>query len=360
MKIAMLLSGGVDSSVALALLQQQGYQITAFYLKIWLEDELSYLGECPWEEDLSYARAVCEKLNIPLEVISLQKAYKDKILAYTIEEIKKGRTPNPDMLCNPMIKFGAFLEAVGNNYDKVATGHYAGLLEKEGIYYLHQVPDPIKDQTYFLARLSQKQLSEALFPLDKYYKQDVRELAQRFDLPTKDRKDSQGLCFLGKITFKDFIAHHVGFQKGPLVEYETGRILAEHDGFWFYTIGQRQGLGLSHGPWYVVAKDSSTNTVFISNQYYDQNKKRNSFFVEECMWNESNTLNTSKNVLVKIRHGKQLHDATVTFLKNECCSVVLKDSDQGIAAGQFAVFYKNNLVVGSGIIGEHDMVNYNE
>ncbi len=357
MKIAMLLSGGVDSSVAMALLQQQGHQITAFYLKIWLEDELSYLGECPWEEDLSYARAVCEKLKIPLEVISLQKEYKDRILAYTIEEIKKGRTPNPDMLCNPMIKFGAFLEAVGSGYDKIATGHYAGLIKKDGIYYLHQVPDPIKDQTYFLARLSQDQLSQALFPLDKYYKQDVRELAHSFDLPTKDRKDSQGLCFLGKITFKDFIAHHVGSKKGHLVEFETGRILADHDGFWFYTIGQRQGLGLSHGPWYVVSKDPHTNTVFISNHYYDQTKKRNSFLIEDLMCNETVL---PESVLVKIRHGKQLHNATVHSLKNGYYRVILENSDQGIAAGQFAVFYKDGLVIGSSLICEDHIKDNNE
>ena len=349
MKIAMLLSGGVDSSVALALLQQQGHEITAFYLKIWLEDELSYLGECPWEEDLSYARAVCEKLNVPLHVIPLQKEYKDRIIAYTIAEVQAGRTPNPDMLCNPMIKFGAFLEAVGSEFDKVATGHYAGLIQKDGIYYLHQVPDPIKDQTYFLARLSQEQLSKALFPLNTYTKTEVRLLAEQFDLPTKNRKDSQGLCFLGKITFKDFIKHHVGIKQGPMIVYETGQKIGTHDGFWFYTIGQRQGLGLSHGPWYVVKKDILTNTLSISNQYHDKTKQRDIFIIEDCMW--TNGVPTDQ-LLVKIRHGQQLHTAKLTQLIDTSYQVALEISDQGIAVGQFAVFYKDGLVIGSGVIAE--------
>ncbi len=343
----MLLSGGVDSSVALALLQQQGHDITAFYLKIWLEDELSYLGECPWEEDLSYARAVCEKLNVPLEVIPLQKEYRDRVIAYTIAEVTVGRTPNPDMLCNPMIKFGAFLEAVGHDFDKVATGHYAGLLEHDGVYYLRQVPDPIKDQTYFLARLSQEQLAKALFPLDRYTKQEIRAFAEQFDLPTKHRKDSQGLCFLGKITFKDFIKHHVGTRKGPIVVYETGQKLAEHEGFWFYTVGQRQGIGLSHGPWYVVKKEPATNTIFISNTYHDQSKHRDTFSVEDCVWN--NGVPTGA-LFVKIRHGEFMHEADLIPLEQGKYNVLLKKSDQGIAAGQFAVFYHNGSVIGSGVI----------
>ncbi len=349
MKIAMLLSGGVDSSVALALLQQQGHDITAFYLKIWLEDELSYLGECPWEEDLAFARAVCEKLNVPLQVLPLQKEYKETIIAYTIQEVKAGRTPNPDMLCNPYIKFGAFLDAVGKDFDKVATGHYAGLIEKDGIYYLKQVPDPIKDQTYFLARLSQVQLSKALFPLDRYTKQEVRALAEQFDLPTKNRKDSQGLCFLGKITFKDFIKHHVGIRKGPMVVYETGKKIGMHDGFWFYTVGQRQGLGLSHGPWYVVKKDPLTNTLYISNQYHDENKQRDTFTIEDCMWN---TIAPKETFLVKIRHGAQIHSADLFLLSDGRYKVRLQASDQGIAAGQFAVFYQDGSVIGSAVISE--------
>ena len=156
MKVAVLLSGGVDSSVALHLLKNEGHKVTAFYVKIWLEDELKYLGDCPWEEDLKFARAVCEKIGVPLEVISLQKEYWDSVVAYTIRELRAGRTPNPDMLCNQRIKFGAFFKKISRKFEKVASGHYAQIVEKKGKFLLMRAPDPVKDQTYFLAYLKQK------------------------------------------------------------------------------------------------------------------------------------------------------------------------------------------------------------
>lgn len=348
MRIAVLLSGGVDSSVALSLLKQQGHDVTAFYLKIWLEDELAFLGDCPWEQDLSYARAVCEELDISLRIVPLQKEYKDTIIKYTIEQVKKGLTPNPDMLCNTFIKFGAFYDAVGKDFDKIATGHYAGITEVDGVYYLKQTPDAIKDQTYFLARLTQDQLSHVMFPLGEYTKEQVRELAQEFDLPNKERKDSQGLCFLGKISFKDFIKAHAGTKKGDFVVYETNEKIAEHEGFWFYTLGQRQGIGLSHGPWYVVKKDPETNTVYISNQYYDANKKRDMFYLTDCIWNNDPVEGKTQ---VKLRHGQQIYNATVTH-EEGAVKVLLEKDDQALAPGQFAVFYDNGLCVGSGVIKE--------
>lgn len=354
MKIAMLLSGGVDSSVALALLKSQGHEITAFYLKIWLEDELSYLGDCPWQEDLSYAQRVCEKLNVPLEIVSLQQAYHERVIAYTLDTIQKGHTPNPDIMCNSLVKFGAFLEYAGDRFDKVATGHYAGVIQAaDGTYYLVQTPDPVKDQTYFLSRLTQAQLAKSLFPLDRYTKQEVRALAQEFDLPTKDRKDSQGLCFLGKISFKDFIKHHVGTRSGKLVEYETGKVLGRHEGFWFYTIGQRQGLGLSHGPWYVVKKDPEHNIVYISNTYHEPAKDRTTLFITDVTCLEPIG---QKAYWVKLRHGAHMHRATVSAehaLTQNVYQVTLSESDQGIAAGQFAVLYdEDRRLVVSGIIQE--------
>ncbi len=348
MKIAVLVSGGVDSAVALALLQEQGYCVTPFYLKIWLEDELSFLGECPWEEDLSHARAVCEKLGLELQIVSLQEAYREKIIGYTISEIKEGRTPNPDMLCNTYIKFGAFLDLCGAAFDKVATGHYAGIIKKDGNYFLRRTPDNIKDQTYFLARLSQDQLAKVLFPLADLTKEQVRAHANRFDLPNKDRKDSQGLCFLGKISFRDFIKAQVGVKAGILVEYETDTIMGTHEGFWFYTIGQRQGLGLAGGPWYVVAKDSATNTVFISKQYYTDDKVRNRFVVDALQGHIHDYV--GKKIEVKLRHGAQLHEAFLTAGEGSSLVVTLAQRDQGIAAGQFAVFYDGLLCVGSGMI----------
>ena len=173
MKVAVLVSGGVDSSVALQLLKNQGHDVTAFYLKIWLEDELSYLGDCPWENDLAFVKQVCEQLKVPLEVVSLQKEYKDEVVAYTIAEVKAGRTPNPDILCNQRIKFGLFLDKIDPSFEKIASGHYAQIREKDGVVELVQSPDPIKDQTYFLSHLSQKQLKRVMFPIGHLQKNEV-------------------------------------------------------------------------------------------------------------------------------------------------------------------------------------------
>lgn len=348
MKVAVLVSGGVDSSVALALLQQQGYDVTAFYLKIWLEEEMSFLGECPWMEDLNYVQAVCQQLSVPLEIVSLQKEYHERVVAYAINEVKQGRTPNPDIFCNSMVKFGAFYEQIGHTYDAIATGHYADTLKIDTTVFLQLTPDGIKDQTYFLARLTQDQLQKVMFPIGRYTKKEVRELAHTFNLPNKERKDSQGLCFLGKIKYRDFIKEHVGTKKGPLVVYETGEKKGEHDGFWFYTVGQRQGIGLSHGPWYVVSKDIPTNTVFISNTYYAPEKQRITFSINTVM----GTLEQGVVYDVKLRHGEFMHKAQVVGYENGKATIRLQESDQGIAAGQCAVFYLNGIMQASGIITE--------
>lgn len=351
MKIAVLVSGGVDSSVALHLLKQQGHDLTAFYLKIWLEDELSFLGDCPWEQDLAYVRAVCEQLDVPLRVISLQKEYHDQVVSYTVNEVKHGRTPNPDILCNQRIKFGMFWSKVGQEFDKVATGHYAQVIEKEGKAHLYCAPDEIKDQTYFLSHLSQEQLRKALFPIGHLTKAEVRQLAEQYDLLNKNRKDSQGICFLGKLKFRDFIAHYLGTKRGDLIEYETGIKQGEHDGFWFYTIGQRQGIGLAGGPWYVVAKSSVKNIIYISRHYYAPEKDRDTFVMEGCNWITGER--PQKNALaVKMRHGKHAYACTVNFLPGGTLKVQLNARDQGIAPGQFAVLYDNNECLGGGIIAD--------
>lgn len=349
MKIAVLLSGGVDSSVALKLLKDQGHDITAFYLKIWLEDELSYLGSCPWLEDLEYAKKVCKKLDVPLEVISLQKEYHEEIVSYAIAQVKSGRTPNPDVLCNSRIKFGIFLQVIDSCFDKVATGHYAQLKDVDGVMQLLRSPDGVKDQSYFLSHLSQAQLRRALFPIGHLTKTQVRDLAEKFDLPTQDRKDSQGLCFLGKLKFRDFIKHYLGEKKGSIIEWETGKQVGQHDGFWFYTIGQRQGLRLAGGPWYVVDKDVQNNIVYISCQYYSQEKERDKFEVADCNW-LIDAPKKQQSLQVKMRHGEKLYDCTMTPQNNGNVAVQLADRDQGIAPGQFAVFYDGMQCVGSGVI----------
>ncbi len=366
MNIAVLLSGGVDSSVALRLLQEQGHTVTAFYLKIWLEDELAFLGECPWEEDLKYARAVCEQAHVPLEILSMQKEYFEKVVSYTIAEVKAGRTPNPDVMCNNHVKFGLFFEKIQNNYpnatfDKVASGHYAQIEikqdeQKNSTYYLKRSPDPIKDQTYFLARLSQHQLSRIVFPIGHLHKSKVRELAQKYDLPNKDRKDSQGICFLGKFKYNEFLKHYLGEKKGDLIEFETGKKLGTHTGFWYFTIGQRSGIMLSGGPWFVVKKDTETNAIYISKTYYEPAKSRDTFRITDLNWfsNEAPAAPSFDNGLgVKIRHGEKIYPVTLEPIDSTHAKVHISGSDQGLAAGQFAVFYKEDLCLGSGVITEN-------
>lgn len=351
MKIAVLVSGGVDSSVALKLLVEQGHEVTAFYLKIWLEDELAYLGTCPWQEDLSYVTALCDQLGVPLHVAPLQKEYWDNVVSYTINEIKAGRTPNPDMFCNKMIKFGLFfnyLHKQGLQFDKVASGHYAQVVEKEDVFYLVSSPDAIKDQTYFLSYLNQDQLSRIVFPIGHLEKVAVRQLAHAFNLPTKTRKDSQGICFLGKLKFSDFIQHYLGEAPGDLIEFETGNILGSHKGFWYFTVGQRQGLGLAGGPWFVVKKNSELNQVFISRNYYALDKQRTSCTVSQCNW--INALPQRDDLQVKLRHGAKKYQAKIERLAADRYSITLDASDQGIAQGQFAVFYDGDTCLGSGII----------
>jgi tRNA-specific 2-thiouridylase len=278
--VALLLSGGVDSSVAFRLLLQQGYDVVPFYLKIWLEDELAHLGECPWEDDVQSCRDVCDQVNIELQIISLQDEYHKHVMQHTLNEASLGRTPNPDILCNSRVKFGCFLEYLkglpnNNQFDYIASGHYAQVKRKtndngncgkkddsdDGIARLYRAPDPVKDQSYFLCALDQSQLRRLLFPIGHLEKTEVRQLAEDFQLPNRNRPDSQGLCFLGKVKFRDFMQIHLGEKYGDLVDAVTGEIIGEHHGVWYHTVGQRKGIGpylkpkaTALGPWYVVAK----------------------------------------------------------------------------------------------------------
>jgi len=349
MKIAVLVSGGVDSSVALALLKEQGYDITAFYLKIWLEDELSYLGNCPWEDDLEFVRKVCAQFNVPLEVVSMQHAYWQKVVGYTIAQVQAGRTPNPDVLCNQQVKFGAFYDYIGDAYDFIATGHYAQIEHQADRSILKRAPDPIKDQTYFLCQLSQQQLRRALFPIGHLQKAEVRALAEKFDLANKNRKDSQGICFLGKFKFSDFLRAHLGDQQGDLVEFESGKVVGQHQGFWYYTIGQRQGIGLSGGPWYVVDKDPSKNIIFISCSYQAAAEHKAGMIVKNMNWIAQVEPQVT-NLTIKYRHGADMHGAQVVMRDEEWVITLDQESKQGIAAGQFAVVYDGQECLGGGVI----------
>jgi len=350
MKTAVLISGGVDSSVALRILKEQGYNdLTAFYLKIWLEEDLSFLGQCPWTEDINYIEKVCKQANVPLKIISLQKEYWDKVISYAIGELKEGRTPSPDLFCNQQIKFGSFFDKIDKSFEKVATGHYAQIEQINSQFLLKKAKDPVKDQTYFLSLLTQEQISRALFPIGHLLKSEVRELAQKYDLPNKEREESQGICFLGKIKYSDFIKHHLGIQKGDLLEFETNKKVGEHEGFWFYTIGQRKGIGLSGGPWYVVAKDCKKNVIYVSKHYFSKDKKRDQFEVSKFNW-ISGQEPMKKDLGVKVRHGEHFYKCKLELVKKDHGVVKIEGQDQGIASGQFAVFYDEDVCLGCGVI----------
>ncbi|CAN1158212.1 tRNA-specific 2-thiouridylase MnmA [Linum perenne] len=363
LRVAVLLSGGVDSSVALRLLRAAGHQCTAFYLKIWFQEDFeNFWSECPWDEDLKYATAVCNQVDVPLEVVHLTDEYWNNVVSYIIKEYQCGRTPNPDVLCNTRIKFGAFLDAVDEmGFDYIASGHYATVIhpssdEMNNPSVLELSQDMVKDQTYFLSHLSQAQLKRVMFPLGCIPKDEVRKLATMFDLPNKDRKDSQGICFLGKIKFSDFVARQIGEREGIILEAETGDFLGMHSGFWFYTIGQRQGLRLPGGPWYVVDKDVNNNVVFASRNYFSIDKKRRSFRVGSLKWLSSRLPQEETwQLQCKVRHGPGFYDCNVKIehskdYNEEVAVVHLSEDDQGLAAGQFAAFYSGRRCIGSGVI----------
>ncbi|KAM0937641.1 putative sulfurtransferase [Dioscorea sansibarensis] len=361
LKVAVLLSGGVDSSVALRLLHAAGHSCTAFYLKIWFQEDFeNFWSECPWDEDLKYARAVCDQVSVPLEVVHLSDEYWNNVVSHIICEYRSGRTPNPDVLCNTRIKFGAFLEAIKNmDFDFIASGHYACVFhssfdksDEPSILALSK--DMVKDQTYFLSHLSQFQLRRLLFPLGCIPKDEVRKLAALMDLPNKDRKDSQGICFLGKVKFSEFVTRHIGEMEGILLEAESGDYLGKHRGFWFYTIGQRQGLRLPGGPWYVVEKDTHNNVVFVSRNYFSFDKRRRSFRVGSLKWVSGSPEKIDK-LRCKVRHGPGFYDCSITLqpndlIKDDVAIVHLSADDQGLASGQFAAFYRDKICIGSGVI----------
>lgn len=348
MRTAVLLSGGVDSSVVLAMLKGQGQDVTAFYLKIWLEDDMAFMGDCPWEEDLKYARAVCRQFDVPLEILSLQGEYYDRVVSYVLAELQAGRTPSPDLFCNQRIKFGAFLDHIDDRFDRVATGHYAGIQQDGSVYRLIKGLDPVKDQTYFLSHLSQAQLSRALFPLGRYTKAQVRAMAKSHDLPTQDRQDSQGICFLGKIKYDAFVQFNLGERPGDIVDLEDRTVLGRHRGHWFHTIGQRQGLGLSGGPWYVVQKDIERNIVYVVHGHELARQARMRFDAGQLHWIAGSP--DESELQVKLRHGPVLTPCHIERLTQDRLCVTLEFPDTGVAPGQFAVFYNGPECLGAGTI----------
>ncbi len=353
MSIAVLTSGGVDSSLALAMLKMQGHRnVQAYYLKIWLEDDLAFMGECPWEEDLRYVRAVCQRLDVPLEVVALQAEYQERVVEYVLQELRAGRTPSPDIFCNQRIKFGAFVDLMGGGHPFVASGHYAQVEHGDTESVLKRAVDPVKDQTYFLSHLSQQQLRRCLFPIGSMPKSEVRSLATKLELPTMSRPDSQGICFLGKIKYSEFIGFHLGQKRGKIVDIVTGKILGDHLGYWFHTIGQRKGLGLGGGPWFVVGKDLRQNIVFVAHEAFAQSWRRNRFELASPNW--IGVEPTEGRYCFKVRHGARLLNGKLLKSSDGTYSVELDEPDQGLAPGQFCVVYSDEACLGAGMIAMNE------
>jgi tRNA (5-methylaminomethyl-2-thiouridylate)-methyltransferase len=347
--IAVLLSGGVDSSVALRLLQREhGHRLTAWYLKIWLQEELAFLGDCPWEDDLRCAREVCAQADVRLEIQPLQREYWERVVGYVLDELRAGGTPSPDLLCNERIKFGAFLDGLEQGPDLVASGHYARLDRSGPAPRLLRCPDPVKDQSYFLSRLTPAQLERCLFPVGHLRKHEVRALAAELELPNRDRPDSQGICFLGRIRYPEFVRHHLGVKPGPIVELETGKVWGRHEGYWYHTIGQRKGLRLHGGPWFVVGKDIAENVVYISGRGHLADHAVSRFEAGDPRWLSAVPEDGPLNC--KLRHGPSLPGCRLSHLPDDRLAVELDVPDPGVAAGQFVVFYRGEECLGSAVI----------
>ena len=349
MNIAALVSGGVDSSVAVHLLKEQGYQPDIFYIRIGMEDEEGYI-DCPAEEDIEITQWIAHHYGCRFEEVNLHKEYWDNVVSYTIESVRKGLTPNPDVMCNRLIKFGAFDDRRGHDYDRIATGHYATTDIIDVTTFLATAKDPVKDQTDFLSQLEYRQISKLMFPIGHLMKSEVRAIAHKANLPSADRKDSQGICFLGKINYNDFIRRYLGEREGKIVELETGRVLGTHKGYWFHTIGQRKGLYLSGGPWFVVRKDIEENVLYVSQGYDPAAAHGKEMTLMGFRWLSAELPLT--DVKFKIRHTPEFHQGHLSRLPDGLVRLESDEPIQGIAAGQYATIYDNDahLVVASGMI----------
>lgn len=303
---------------------------------------------------MEISSAIARKYGLSLEVVDLHKEYWDNVAAYAIEKIRRGLTPNPDVMCNKLIKFGCFEQRVGKDFDFTATGHYASTVVNGGKTWLATAVDPVKDQTDFLAQIDQLQVSKLMFPLGGLMKHEVRDIALRAALPSARRRDSQGICFLGKINYNDFVRRFLGEREGVVVELETGKKLGRHRGYWFHTIGQRKGLGLGGGPWFVVRKDIEENVVYVSRGYDTERQFGNEFrmrdfhFITDDPWQG---VDGGVDVTFKIRHTPEFVKGRL-FREEGGFRLISAEKLQGIAPGQFGVVYDalSRLCIGSGEI----------
>ena len=347
-RIAVLLSGGVDSSVVVYELASRGLHPDCFYIKIGPEEEEEW--DCSSEEDLEMATAVAHRFGCRLQVVDCHQEYWSQVTKYTMDKVRAGFTPNPDVMCNRLIKFGAFDEKMGHNYDLIATGHYAQTEWIDGQKWLTTSPDPVKDQTDFLAQIYDWQLRKALFPIGHYMKDEVRQIAEREHLVNAKRKDSQGICFLGKIKYNDYIKRYLGENPGDVLELETGKKIGEHKGLWFHTIGQRHGLGFGGGPWNVVKKDMANNVLYVTKGYEPKKAWSKEFKFHD--FHQLTPAELPTEVTFKIRHTPEFHHARLEKTAEGCYTVFSDYLIQGVAPGQFCVIYdkEHHRCFGSGEI----------
>lgn len=365
-KVFVGVSGGVDSSVALALLQKDGYDVTGVFLKVWSPDFLQGSPLCDWREERRSAMRVCATLGVPFLTLDCEKEYKEEVVDYMLREYSEGRVPNPDVFCNKYVKFGIFLKKaleMGANY--IATGHYARVTGASGTvshnslltthYSLLESTDKNKDQSYFLYTLNQEQLSHTLFPIGHLTKPEVRVFAKKFSLPTAEKKDSQGLCFIGKVDMKDFLAHYIKAEKGSVLNTK-GEVIGEHDGAIFFAIGQRHGFAItkktSDEPrYFIVSKDMGSNTIVVASKEEESEKV---YSVNEIHLKSIHFISGSEptipcNCEVKIRYRQEKQKCVIQKNNNEY-KVTFEKAQDGISSGQSAVFYDDEVCLGGGII----------
>ena len=362
--VAALVSGGVDSAVSVHVLKEQGIDPHLFYIKIGPDEKTEW--NCTSEEDVEICQWLARKYGLKFDVIDLHKDYWEKVVGYTMDKARQGLTPNPDVMCNKLIKFGCFEEVAGKEFDFTATGHYATTTTMDGKVWLSTSPDPVKDQTDFLCQISSLQVNKLLFPIGHLWKHQVREIAEQAHLLNAERKDSQGICFLGNIDFRDYIKAHLGENPGDVREIETGHKIGEHKGLWFYTIGQRKGLGFGGGPWFVVKKNLKRNILFVSHGYdpekvYKDHLTMNDFhFITENPFEDEafkqdvqmTAGNPSMRVTFKIRHTPEYLGGVLSLKEDGHWFLQADRKIHGVAPGQFCMVYDkdHHLCFGSGEI----------
>ncbi len=353
-RVVIGMSGGVDSSVAAWLLKEKGYEVIGIFMKNW--DDTDEFGVCTAEQDAEDVRKVCDQIDIPFYTVNFEKQYYDKVFAYFLEEYRNGRTPNPDVMCNREIKFGEFLQtALSLGAEFLATGHYADVREQNGRFELIRAADQKKDQTYFLHALNQEQLARAMFPLGKLTKPEVRELATKLGLSTAQKKDSTGVCFIGERNFKQFLSGYLPAQPGDMRSVE-GEWKGRHDGLMYYTLGQRQGLGIggsgSGQPWFVVDKDLTSNTLIVAQGDQHERLYSHSLLARHIHWINAEPTTYPFECTAKFRYRQPDQEVVVSKTADGTYEIVFNQPQRAITPGQSVVLYDAERCLGGGIIDE--------